>query len=348
MRNKRHFVLIVLGWALAAGIARSQDGGPGCGMRCRMMAPLPQVMISESNPLTEEKVDLGRMLYYEPRLSRSQSVSCNSCHPLSNYGADGKPVSPGHKGLTGSRNSPSVYNAAGHMAQFWDGRAADVEEQAKGPVTNPVEMAMPSEHSIIAVLQSMPEYVAAFHRAFPMEKDPVTFDNMAKAIGAFERRLVTPSRWDTYLRGDDRALSAEEQAGWREFMHTGCQTCHNGPYVGGSMHQKLGVQKPWPDASDLGRFQVTRLPADRMVFKVASLRNVEKTGPYFHNGKVASLEEAVRLMAEHQLGARLSEPQARSIAAWLKSLTGRIPAEYVRPPALPPSTARTPKPDISD
>lgn len=288
------------------------------------------------------------MLYYDPRLSKSQSVSCNSCHPLSNYGVDGKPVSAGHKGLTGSRNSPSVYNAAGHVAQFWDGRAADVEEQAKGPVMNPVEMAMPSEQTVIAVLKSMPEYVAAFQSAFPSEKDPVTFDNMAKAIGAFERRLVTPSRWDKYLLGADGALNEEEKAGWREFMHAGCQTCHNGPYVGGRMFQRLGVENPWPDASDLGRFQVTKLPADRMVFKVPSLRNVEKTGPYFHNGKVASLEEAVRLMGEHQLGIRLRDLHVRSIVAWLKSLTGEIAVDYIRPPSLPKSSARTPKRGLSD
>src|SRR5512138_1126896 len=157
--------------------------------KLQLFQPLPELMPSNTNPITDEKVTLGRMLYYEPRLSKSQKISCNSCHMLDKYGVDGQPTSDGHKGMKGDRNSPTVYNAAGHFVQFWDGRAADVEEQAKGPVMNPVEMAMPDDKAAIAVLKSMPEYVAAFKKAFPEDKDPVTFDNMAKAIGAFERKL---------------------------------------------------------------------------------------------------------------------------------------------------------------
>ena len=172
------------------------------------------------------------MLYYEPRLSKSQEISCNSCHLLDQYGVDGQPTSDGHKGQAGDRNSPTVYNAAGHFVQFWDGRAADVEEQAKGPVMNPVEMAMPSEKQVIAVLKSMPEYVDAFKKAFPGEKDPISYENMAKAIGAFERKLITPSRWDKFLRGDSQALTNEEKAGFNVFMETGCQACHSGAISG--------------------------------------------------------------------------------------------------------------------
>ncbi len=310
--------------------------------------PIPEVMASSANPLTEQKVALGRMLFYEARLSRSQKISCNSCHELNHYGVDGQPTSDGHKGQKGDRNAPTVYNAAGHFVQFWDGRAADVEEQAKGPVMNPVEMAMPSEKEIVAVLKSMPEYVDAFKRAFPEDKDPVTCDNMAKAIGAFERKLSTPSRWDKFLRGDQTALTAEEKTGFNAYVEAGCQACHAGKYLGGNFYRKLGVTKPWPDASDPGRQKVTKSESDRLVFKVPSLRNIVKTGPYYHNGKVTTLAEAVSKMAEYQLGKNLSPAQVESIAVWLKSLTGELPAEYIKEPLLPKSTDKTPKPDPTD
>jgi cytochrome c peroxidase len=316
--------------------------------KLKVFGRLPEVMASEKNPITEEKVRLGRMLYYDTRLSKSQTLSCNSCHKLEAWGVDNQPTSEGHKGQHGDRNSPTVYNAAGHVAQFWDGRAADVEEQAKGPVLNPVEMAMPSEKYVLEVLKSMPGYVEAFRAAFPGEKDPVTYDNFARAVGAFERKLVTPSRWDRFLAGDAAALTAAEKKGLEEFLTAGCQTCHMGPYVGGSMFQKLGVVKPWPDESDLGRFKVTSNPADRFVFKVPSLRNVAKTGPYFHNGKVATLNEAVRLMAEYELGLELKPAQIEAIVTFLNALTGELPADYIRPPELPASTEKTPKPDLSD
>jgi len=316
--------------------------------KLQLFGPLPEAMPSEANPITEEKVALGRMLYYEPRLSKSQQISCNTCHMLNKYGVDGEPTSDGHKGQKGDRNSPTVYNAAGHFTQFWDGRAADVEEQAKGPVMNPVEMAMPSEKVVIAVLKSMPDYVDAFKKAFPEDKDPITLNNMARAIGAFERGLVTPSRWDKFLRGDKAALTDEEKAGFNMFVQSGCQTCHQGVLVGGGLFQKLGAAKPWPDASDTGREKVTKNEADRMVFKVPSMRNVEKTAPYYHDGRVRTLEQAVSLMALHQVDEKLTDAQVKSIVAWLKTLTGEIPADYVKEPPLPKSTAKTPKPDMSD
>ncbi len=316
--------------------------------KLQMFEPLPEVMPSKTNPITEEKVALGRMLYYETRLSRSQQIACNSCHSLSNYGVDGQPTSDGHKGQKGNRNSPTVYNAAGHFVQFWDGRAADVEEQAKGPVMNPVEMAMKSEKEAVSVLKSIPEYVDAFKKAFPEDKDPITYDNMAKAIGAFERKLVTPARWDKFLRGDQTALTAEEKAGFNAYTAAGCQTCHVGTYLGGNLFQKLGVAKPWPDTSDPGREKVTKSEADRMVFKVPSLRNIAKTGPYYHNGQVATLEEAVSKMAEYQLGKTLPPAEVKSITTYLNSLTGDLPVDYIKQPPLPTSTDKTPKPDLSD
>ncbi|MCL5742733.1 MAG: cytochrome-c peroxidase [Acidobacteria bacterium] len=313
-----------------------------------MFKPLPVEMTSDANPITAEKIALGRMLYYEPRLSKSQKISCNSCHMLDKYGVDNQPTSDGHKGQKGDRNSPTVYNAAGQFVQFWDGRAANVEEQAKGPVLNPVEMAMPAEKQVVAVIKSMPEYVVAFKAAFPKDKDPVTYGNMALAVGAFERKLVTPSRWDKFLAGDQTALSESEKAGFNLFVDSGCNACHMGAFVGGSMYQKLGVVKPYPDESDPGRAKVTKSEGDKMMFKVPALRNVEKTGPYFHNGKVATLDDAVAQMGEYELGKQLKPEEVKSIVAWLATLTGEIPADYIKPPALPKSTPKTPKPDMGD
>jgi cytochrome c peroxidase len=334
---RKSFLLAALALALIVLVRApaQRGGGPGGMMHGRMTGQLSETMISETNPITEAKVNLGRMLFYDPRLSKGRDVSCNSCHSLRDYGVDGKPVSSGHKGQLGGRNSPSVYYAAGQIAQFWDGRAPDVEEQAKGPVLNPVEMAMASEAEAVTTLRSIPGYRPLFREAFPDSAEPVNFDNMARAIGAFERRLVTPSRWDHFLAGERSALTQEEVAGHDEFMDGGCAACHTGPYVGGRMFQKLGAEKPWPVATDLGRMEVTKNAADRMVFKVPSLRNVEKTGPYFHNGKVATLDEAIRLMGDYQLSMKLQDRQVRQIVAWLKTLTGEIPSDYIRAPALP-------------
>ncbi len=305
---------------------------------------LPAKYESPANPITEEKINLGRMLYYEPRLSLGQDVSCNSCHKLDAYGVDNEATSPGHKKQRGGRNSPTVYNAAGHVAQFWDGRAATVEEQAKGPILNPVEMAMKDAPSVVRVLKSIPGYAPLFKAAFPKDPDPITYDNLARAIGAFERQLTTPSRWDKYLAGDDAALTAQEKAGFAKFAKLGCPTCHNGANVGGHQYQKLGLVNPWPDQADLGRFDVTKNDADKMFFRVPTLRNIEKTGPYFHKGQITALDEVIRKMAWHQLGQQLTDADVANLAAFLKSLTGDIPTQYIAKPELPPSGPTTPKP----
>ena len=310
----------------------------------KMFAPLPAVMHAPDNPVTDAKVKLGRILYYDPRLSANQKISCNTCHPLAAYGVEPTRVSTGFKNQKGNRNAPTVYNAAGHFVQFWDGRAPTVEEQAKGPITNPVEMAMPSNAAAVQVLKSMPEYVALFTEAFPKNDDPINYNNMALAIGAFERGLVTPSRWDAFLEGNQSALTDAEKSGFNTFAAVGCQWCHNGPYVGGAAYQKLGVMKPWPDQKDAGRYQVTKDEVDKMVFKVPSLRNITKTGPYFHDGSVATLDQAIRDMAIHQRGEKLTDAQVKSIEAWMNSLTGPLPSSYIQPPALPKSTAQTPAP----
>ena len=310
-----------------------------------LFQPLPEVIAAEGTVLDQARIDLGRILYYDTRLSKNHDISCNSCHKLDSYGVDGQPTSSGHKGQKGGRNSPTVYNAAGHLAQFWDGRAKDVEEQAKGPVTNPIEMAMPDEKGVAAILESIPGYGDLFKAAFPQDANPISLTNAATAIAAFERKLVTPSRWDKFLNGDQTALTEDEKKGFLTFMDTGCQTCHLGTYVGGNMFQKAGLVTPWPSQEDAGRFDLTKQETDRMFFKVPSLRNIDKTGPYFHNGQVASLDEAVTLMARHQLGKELKPEDVSSIVTFLKALTGDIPTAYIQMPTLPESGPKTPKPD---
>jgi cytochrome c peroxidase len=283
--------------------------------------PLPDSFNSASNPLTDEKVALGRILYHDPRLSLADDVSCATCHPLDRFGVDGLPLSIGHNGQPGARNSPTVFNAAGQVAQFWDGRAATVEEQVEGPLLNPVEMAMPTTDAVETKLRQLPEYRAPFARAFPGDNEPVTYENLALAIGAFERTLVATSRWDDFLKGDQSALTRTEKAGFEVFTSVGCMTCHRGALVGGDMYQRLGAVKSWPDTSDLGRYEVTGHERDRLVFKVPALRDVAETAPYFHDGSVGSLEEAIRLMGEYQLGRNLTPDEVEAIRVWLGSLT---------------------------
>lgn len=308
-----------------------------------MFQPLPEVAASPDNEVTQAKVDLGRMLYYENRISKGEKISCNSCHKLDGFGQDNLPFSPGHEGKLGGRSSPSTYNAAIHIAQFWDGRAPTVEEQAKGPVLNPVEMGMPDADFVVKVLKSMPGYVEAFKAAFPGEEDPVTYENFGKAVGAFERKLMTPSNWDAFLKGDKSALTDAEKKGFETFATAGCVTCHNGAGVGGMMYNKLGLVKPWPGLKDEGRFEATKQEADKFYFKVPSLRNITETGPYLHDGSVKALPEMVKKMAEHQVGKTLTDEEVESIITFLKALKGTIPAEYVAKPELPEATAETPK-----
>jgi cytochrome c peroxidase len=315
--------------------------------RLGLFTPLPEVMESADNPITLAKVNLGRKLYYDPRLSKNHDVSCNTCHLLDKFGVDSLPTSKGHKDQFGVRNAPTVYNAAGHIAQFWDGRAATIEAQAKDSPLNPMEMAMVDEAAVVAVLKSIPGYAPLFTAAFPDEDEPISFNNMARAIGAFERGLVTKSRFDDYLAGDDAALTEAEREGLLAFLDAGCATCHSGAYVGGGMYQKLGLVKPWVADADMGRFEVTGDEADKQIFKVPSLRNVSHTGPYFHTGAVGSLNEAVRLMADHQLGIPVTNEQVISIIAFLNALDGEVDVAYIEKPELPKSSATTPQPDPS-
>lgn len=312
--------------------------------------PVPEAVTHDDNPLTPQKIDLGRKLYYDTRFSIAQDISCNTCHALDQYGIDPREnnaTSEGHAGQFGGRNSPTVYNAAGHIAQFWDGREPDVEAQAKGPVLNPVEMAMPNPEYVIKVLQSIPGYRDAFAKAFPDDDNPINYDNFGKAIGAFERKLTTPGKWDKFVAGDESALSDAEKAGLAEFITVGCTTCHMGTYLGGQLYQKVGLIHPWPNQEDKGRYDVTGNEADKFFFKVPSLRNIAETAPYFHDGSVESLDKAVRMMAHHQLGKELSDAQVDRIVTFLEALTGEIPADYIAKPELPESGPDTPGPKQS-
>ena len=309
-----------------------------------LFGTLPDAAVNPSNVATPAKIALGRMLYYDKRLSKNHDIACNSCHLLDAYGVDGEPTSPGHRGQRGGRNSPTVYHAALHLTQFWDGRAADVEAQAKGPVLNPIEMASLSEESVVGVLASIPGYGPAFDSAFPNDAKALSYDNMSRAIGAFERNLMTPGRFDAFVNGDWAALDESERKGLSTFLAVGCNSCHTGAALGGRLYRKLGFVFPY-ETADIGREEVTGEAADRHVFKVPSLRNVAMTGPYLHDGSLETLEEVVKIMGYHQTGIMLEVGQIADIVAFLGSLTGELDHEYIAMPILPESGPNTPAPD---
>ena len=287
-------------------------------------------------------VELGKKLYFDPRLSRSGAISCNSCHNLSMGGSDNLKSSIGDKWQKGPINSPTVLNAAMNVAQFWDGRAQSLKEQAGGPIGNPKEMAFTHDLAV-QVIASIPQYVQEFERVFGSAG--VDIDRVTTAIAAFEETLVTPNaRFDKWLAGDERALAADELAGYRLFRSSGCVACHNGPAVGGKSFQKMGlVERYSTDNPAQGRAAVTHDDADRFKFKVPTLRNVELTYPYFHDGAAETLPQAVETMGRVQLGKRFTAAENARIVAFLKTLTGDQPSFAL--PILPPSSDKTPRPD---
>ncbi|MGD0678423.1 MAG: cytochrome c peroxidase [Polyangiaceae bacterium] len=301
----------------------------------RRFQPLPIALEDGMGPRSAKQVDLGRMLYFDSRLSKGRGISCNSCHDLADYGVDHRRFSLGDGAQLGHRNAPTVYHAAGFFALFWDGRSTTVEQQAKVPIVSETEMGMQDGAEVVARLSAIPGYVEAFRDAFPTESEPLTFEHVGYAIGAFERGLLTPGRWDEFLRGRTSALSSAEREGLKTFLNAGCMVCHTGPFLGGSMFERVGVVEAWPNQNDRGREEVTHAAADAMMFKVPSLRNVARTAPYFHDGSAATLDEAVRLMARHQLGLEMSDVEVSSIVAWLGSLTGQLPLAYIARPVLP-------------
>ena len=290
-------------------------------------------------------VELGKKLYFDPRLSKSGFISCNSCHNLSMGGTDNIKTSIGHNWTKGPINAPTVLNSSLNVAQFWDGRAADLKEQAGGPIANPGEMA--SSHTLsVHILQSIPGYVADFKKVFGSDK--VDIDKVTKAIAAFEETLVTPnSRFDKWLKGDKKAITEQELAGYNLFKSTGCIACHNGPAVGGNTFQKMGIVEPYKATTGGdGRIAVTGKDADRFNYKVPTLRNVELTYPYFHDGEAATLKEAVDVMGRLQLGRKFTEDENAKIVAFLHTLTGDQP--NFKLPILPASSDITPRPSPFD
>lgn len=313
----------------------------------KYFSPLPARAESAANPTTPEKIALGRQLYYDPRLSKGQDVSCNTCHLLDKFGVDNELTSKGHKGQRGERNSPTVYNAATHFAQFWDGRAATIEDQAQLPIVNPVEMAMADAPYVIRTVKSVPGYVEAFKVAFPGEADPITMANIGKAIGSFERGLMTPGPFDEFLGGKMTALSGDALRGLELFIELNCVSCHTGPSLGGTMFQKLGSVKAY-ETRDEGRFKITGKPEDKHVFKVPGLRLVTKTAPYLHDGSAATLDDALNVMATYQLAkGSLSDDERKYLTAFLESLEGAADPAYIAKPELPPNGPETPGPDPS-
>jgi cytochrome c peroxidase len=298
-----------------------------------------QVPVPADNPMSKEKIELGRKLFFDTRLSKSNKISCNSCHNVLKAGDDGLPRSPGHEGKLGGRNSPTVWNSAFYSVLFWDGRAASLEEQAKGPIINPIEMGMVSHDVLIELISKVPTYAKEFEKAFGPGK--ITLENMVKAIASYERTLITPnSPYDKFIQGDQKALNASARRGMKLVETVGCTTCHNGPMFSGptmaagqGFYQKFPLipgseyEKKYRFSEDLGRYTVTKNDADKNMWRVPTWRNVAITGPYFHNGTVAKLDEAVRVMAKTQLGKTLPENEVNDIVEFLKSLTGERPKQ---------------------
>lgn len=313
------------------------------------LQPLPGTPpIPADNPLTAAKIELGKQLFFDPRLSIDGTISCNSCHNVMSSGTDNRAVSVGVGGQKGGRSAPTVWNSAFLSTQFWDGRAASLEDQAKGPILNPIEMGMPSEEAAVKRIAALPGYVQQFKAAFG-EDNPVTYDNIAKAIASYERTLITPnSPFDRYMRGEKSAMSSAAIKGMKSVENLGCTACHTGPNfagpelpVGQAFFQKFPVfDSPYTNkyklTDDKGLYEVTRNPDDKNMWRVPSWRNVALTAPYFHNGSVPTLDEAVRVMAKTQLDKQLSSEEVHNIVAFLNSLTGEFPAQTL--PHLPDLT----------
>jgi cytochrome c peroxidase len=313
-----------------------------------LFKPLPKDMATPELPITKERVQLGRSLFFDPRLTIDANMSCSSCHQPSLYGTDALSRSIGVKQRAHPRHAPTILNAATNFIIHWRGDRTSVEDQVIQALKSPITFGQPDEQAVLDRLARIPGYAPLFKAAFPSDGQPMTVQNIAKAIGSYERTLVTPSPFDAYLAGRPEALSPTARAGLAKFITTGCATCHNGVGVGGGMYQKFGLVEDYWKATgsepvDKGRADVTKDPADLYVFRVASLRNVAMTPPYFHDGSVATLPEAVKVMARVQLGVQLGESDVREIVAFLESLTGKLPADFTTPPTLPPAAVMPPR-----
>lgn len=322
--NQHLFALAVAGLTAASALGAADAKTSELRTKAiELLGVIPDKMPGSDHD-TPARIELGRKLYFDNRLSVNDSQSCNTCHMVDNKkgGVDNEPTSEGAFDKRGDRNSPTVLNAGFHFAQFWDGRAENLKEQAKGPVLNPVEMAMPDEAAVVKKLSAVPEYRMAFAKAFPTEAAPITYDHMAEAIAAFERTLITHDRLDDFQKGDDKALTAAELKGLDLFLTVGCTTCHNGPVLGGNSYQKVGLIHPY-ETKDFGRFLITKEEGDEHKFKVPSLRNIVLTGPYFHDGKQTDLRNTGVLMAHLQLDRKLAPEEADAIYAFMHALTDK-------------------------
>jgi cytochrome c peroxidase len=320
--------------------AFATDDGALIKKASQVLGPLPASMPSDENAITPEKVKLGKVLFYEARISADGTVSCSKCHPFALYGADGLKKSVGHNCKENPRNDPTVFNAASQISEHWIGNRTSVEDQAKQAVIGPPAFGMPSYESVEKILRAYKEYETMFKAAFPSDKEPVTIDNFAKAIGAFERTLVTPAPFDAFLEGDKNALSEQQRKGLGTFIDQGCAGCHFSPYVGGQMYQKFGLFEPYQkytksEKVDEGKYAVTKKENDKYVFKVPVLRNVAMTPPYFHDGSVDKLADAVWIMGKIQLQKDLPKEQVQDIVSFLHALTGKIPGDVMTIPVLP-------------
>ena len=324
--------MVIVGTFMILGASPKTDAPDGQALweqASLYFKPLPSVALNPDNAVSKAKVELGRELYFDARLSRNKTISCNSCHSLATFGVDGLATSPGDEGQLGSRNSPTVLNAALHGSQFWDGRADDVEEQAGMPILNPVEMAIPSEEFLVERLADVAGYDERFVSAFPEDAAPLSYHNIQLALAAFERTLLTPAPIDDYLRGNRTALSDQQLEGLQLFFDLGCSSCHNGVNFGAASFRKFGLTDEYwvhtkSNSVDEGRLTVTGNEQDRYVFRVASLRNVTKTSPFFHDGSVVKIEDALRVMVTLQVGMELEPRQVANLAAFLDSLTGNL------------------------
>jgi len=335
MKKKACVFLLTCAVSLGAGTAGAAETAGAADKQLEPIAP--------AIGINKEKAELGKKLFFDPRLSKSGFISCNSCHNLSRGGTDNLKTSIGHNWQQGPINSPTVLNSSMNFVQFWDGRAKDLKDQAGGPIANPGEMAF--THDLAEeVLQSIPGYVTEFKSVFGKEK--INIDQVTDAIAEFEKTLVTPnSRFDQWLQGDKEALTAEEQTGYKLFMDSGCISCHYGAAMNSASFQRMGVAEEYKAKSQSpteGRKDVTGKDAHRFMFKVPTLRNIELTYPYFHDGGVQTLPEAVDTMARHQLDKKFSKEENARIVAFLKTLTGDQPSFML--PILPPSTENTPRP----
>ncbi len=326
-------IAIATGVVVRSAVARDDDADLLKEAR-RLFQPLPKDMATAEFPVTPQRVRLGRTLFFDPRISVDGTVSCSRCHLPALYATDGLPKSVGVHGQLVPRNAPTVLNAGLYFKQHWDGRFANVEEQAKKALLGPA-FGNPDYLAAMARVKAIPGYATMFQQAFPDAAEPVSEDNWGKAIGAYERTLVSPSRFDDYLGGKSDALSVAERKGLRTFIDTGCIECHNGPALGGLGFRKFGVVSDYWKATgskdvNKGRFGVTNDPNDLYKFKVAGLGNVAMTPPYFHDGAVDTLPRAVRIMAKVQLDTDLSDSEVNAISTFLGSLTGTLPEGFER------------------